>query len=63
MLDIVLDTINNRTGGNTKYINQRDESFTLSSFKEESYRKKFTVALRNYVAMRNANFYCHRVYP
>ena len=27
ILDIVIDTINKRTGGNTKYINQRDEDF------------------------------------
>lgn len=56
MLDIVLDTINKRTGGNTKYINQRDEDFILSYFKEESYRKEFTDALRNYVAMGNAKY-------
>ena len=27
ILDIVIDTINQRTGGATKYINQRDEDF------------------------------------
>ena len=30
VLDIVLDTINSRTGGNTKYINQRDEDFVFN---------------------------------
>ena len=30
MLDIVIDTINSRTGGGTKYINQRDEDFLLA---------------------------------
>lgn len=63
-LDIVLDTINNRTGGNTKYINQRDEDFILSNYKEETYRKEFTVSLRNYVAMGNAKYaiYTNKIY-
>lgn len=30
ILDIVVDTINQRTGGGTKYINQRDEDFLQS---------------------------------
>ena len=35
MLDIVIDTINQRTGGATKYINQRDEElFTQSSLRK-----------------------------
>ncbi len=50
VLDIVLDTINKRTGGCTKYINQRDEDFILSYYKEESYRNEFTDALSNYIA-------------
>ena len=64
VLDIVLDTINKRTGGNTKYINQRDEDFILSYFKEESYRKEFTDALRDYVAMGNAKYaiYTNKIY-
>ena len=45
ILDIVIDTINARTGGGTKYINQRDEEFLQSSFVEENYRKQFTDAL------------------
>ncbi len=40
MLDIVIDTINMRTGGGTKYINQRDEDFIQSWFKSEDYRKE-----------------------
>lgn len=30
ILDIVIDTINQRTGGGTKYVNQRDEDFIHS---------------------------------
>ena len=55
ILDIVIDTINQRTGGGTKYINQRDEDFLLSAFQEENYRKEFTDALKNYVDMGNFN--------
>jgi hypothetical protein len=51
ILDIVIDTINARTGGGTKYINQRDEDFIQSVFLEENYRKEFTDALKECVAM------------
>lgn len=49
ILDIAIDTINVRTGGGTKYINQRDEGFLRSLFNSEEYRSQFTDALRNYV--------------
>jgi len=64
ILDIVLDTINKRTGGSTKYINQRDEDFILSYYKEESYRKEFTEALNKYVALGNAKYaiYTNKIY-
>lgn len=64
ILDIALDTINQRTGGNTKYINQRDEDFILSYYKEESYRKEFTDALKNCIAMGNAKYaiYTNKIY-
>lgn len=51
ILDIVIDTINRKTGGGTKYINQRDEDFIISFFQEENYRKEFTDALRDCVDM------------
>jgi hypothetical protein len=51
ILDIVIDTINQRTGGGTKYINQRDEDFLQATFQEENYRKQFTNALKDYVGM------------
>lgn len=49
MLDIVIDIINDKTGGNTKYINKRDNDFLFSSFQEENYRRKFTDSLNLYV--------------
>jgi len=64
ILDVVIDTINKRTGGSTKYINQRDEEFVLSYFKEENYRKEFTDALRDFVNMGNVKYpiYTDKIY-
>jgi hypothetical protein len=64
ILDIVIDAINNRTGGSTKYINQRDEDFLHSWFEEESYRKQFTDALRDCVDMGNFKYplYTNKIY-
>ncbi|MEE9553950.1 MAG: DNA-binding protein [candidate division Zixibacteria bacterium] len=64
ILDIVIDTINKRTGGATKYINQRDEDFIISYFKEENYRKEFTDALRDYVDMGKFKYpaYTNKIY-
>ena len=50
MLDIVIDLINRKTGGGTKYINQRDKDFVYSSLQEDNYRRQFTDALKLYVA-------------
>jgi hypothetical protein len=64
ILDIVIDTINKRTGGGTKYINQRDEDFIHSAFIEGNYRKEFTDALKDCVAMGNFKYpvYTDRIY-
>lgn len=45
LLDIVMDVLSERSGGQTKYINQRDDQYLLASFQEQSYRKQFTDAL------------------
>ncbi len=64
ILDIVIDTINKRTGGGTKYINQRDEEFIHSAFIEDNYRKQFTDALKDCVGMGNFKYavYTDRIY-
>lgn len=49
ILDIVIDSINQKLGGSTKYINQREEEFLSSALKEQNYRKEFTNALDYYV--------------
>jgi hypothetical protein len=64
ILDIVIDTINQRTGGATKYINQRDEDFIQAYFQGENYRKEFTYALTHYVDMGNFKYilYTDKIY-
>jgi hypothetical protein len=64
ILDIVIDTINQRTGGGTKYINQRDEDFIQSAFAEENFRKQFTDALKDCVDMGNFKYaiYTDKIY-
>lgn len=64
ILDIVIDTINQKTGGGTKYINQRDENFILAYFYEDNYRKEFTDALKDYVNMGNFKYplYTDKIY-
>lgn len=49
ILDTVIDIINRKTGGSTKYINQRDKDYLFSSLQEDNYRRQFTDALKNYV--------------
>lgn len=49
ILDIVIDVMMQKTGGETKYINQRDENYLLSALQEENYRKLFTDAVEQYV--------------
>lgn len=64
MLDIVIDFVNQRTGGSTKYINQRDQDFIGAFLQEENYRREFTDALRDYVAMGNSKYaiYTDKIY-
>jgi len=45
LLDIVMDVLAQRTGGHTKYINQRDDRYLTATFQEQTYRKQFTDAL------------------
>lgn len=56
ILDIVIDTINERTGGGTKYINRRDANYVPSALQESNYRKDFTSALSKYVNMGNYKY-------
>ena len=49
ILDIVIDMINQKTGGSTKFINKRDEDFLSAYLQEDNYRRKFIDALRLYM--------------
>lgn len=56
ILDIVIDTLNQKMGGSTKYINQRDEDFFYTILKEPYYRKEFTNSLNLYLEMGNYKY-------
>ena len=56
LLDMTILIIHERTGGNTKYINQRDENFLPSLFKNENYNSKFRRALTDFVDMGSGKF-------
>ena len=56
ILDIIIDDINKKIGGKTKYINQRDEDYFLAILEEPNYRKEFTSALNKYLDMGNVKY-------
>lgn len=49
ILDFVIATINEKTGGGTKYINRRDIYYLPAVITEENYRKNLTSAINQYV--------------
>lgn len=49
LLDIVMDVLAKRSGGHTKFINQRDDQYLMASFQEQSYRQQFTDALDKHI--------------
>ncbi|MCR4852353.1 MAG: DNA-binding protein [Prevotella sp.] len=49
ILDIVIATINEKTGGGTKYINRRDREYLPAAIQEENYHKNLTEAVSKYV--------------
>jgi hypothetical protein len=56
ILDIVIDTLNQKIVGSTKFINQRDEEFLVAITREPIYRKEFTNALNLYLEMGNYKY-------
>ena len=64
ILDIVIDVMAERTGGHTKYINQRDCNYLPAAYQEFSYRKVFTDALDQYLEMGKFKYgvYTNKVY-
>jgi len=64
ILDIVLDVMAQKSGGETKYINQREDNYLTSSYKEFSYRQEFTNALDFYLDMNSFKYakYTNKIY-
>ena len=64
ILDIVLDVIAQKSGGHTKYINQRDEAYLPSAYNEYNYRKEFTNALNHYLDSNRWKYsrYTNKIY-
>jgi len=64
ILDIVIDTINKRTGGSTKYINQRDEDFVRNLLTSREYHQEFVDALTQCVDLGKIKYitYTDKVY-
>lgn len=64
MLDIVLDVVVEKAGGQTRFINQRDQDYLPAAFQEDSYRKQFTDALRDCLDMGNLKYalYTDKIY-
>jgi hypothetical protein len=53
ILDIAISVITKKSGGNAKYINQRDVDYLPTSFQEVNYRGEFTTALNECVKANN----------
>ena len=49
ILDMVISTINEKTGGGTKFINRRDANYIPAAITEENYRKNLTSAVNHCV--------------
>lgn len=49
MLNVFIDVLNQKLGGSTKFINQREEEYLPSAIREYNYRKEFTSALNLYI--------------
>lgn len=50
ILDIVITTINEKTGGGTKFINLRDINYYPAAIQEDNYRRVLTSSVKNYVS-------------
>ncbi|WP_163409439.1 DNA-binding protein [Flavobacterium ajazii] len=49
VLNVVIDVLNKKLGGSTKFINQREEEFVPAAMREINYRKEFTNAIDFYI--------------
>jgi hypothetical protein len=56
ILDIVIDSLSQKLGGSTKFINQRDEDYLVAMLREPQYRKEYVSALSRYLDMGKAKY-------
>ncbi len=64
VLNLVINVVAKRAGGDTKYINQREDSYLLTMYAGEGYRKEFTGALDRYVDLGPFKYgvYTNKIY-
>ncbi|MEB0039502.1 DNA-binding protein [Pseudomonas sp. MH10] len=64
LLDIVIDVMAERSGGHTKFINQRDQDYLPAAFQEYNHRAEFTSALSSFLDMGPLKFgmYTNKIY-
>jgi hypothetical protein len=56
----VIDVINKRTGGSTKYINQHDEDYVVNMLHGEDYRKELLTEIIHSF-LENENDFCEEL--
>ncbi len=64
ILDVALRTIESKSGGDTKFINQRDINYLPTALVGENYRKNFTDSLGAYVDLVRVKYpiYTNKIY-
>lgn len=64
ILNTAVEIVNRKAGGNTKYINQRDENYIIAAYYNEGYRQEFVDALKDHVEAGNTKYpnYTDKIY-
>lgn len=64
ILNTAMAVVNKKAGGNTKYINQRDENYIIAAYYNEGYRQEFVDSLKDYVEAGNTKYpnYTDKIY-
>lgn len=56
ILDIIIDVLNHKSGGHTKFINQREEAYIPAAIDEFIFHKKFTDAIDHFIEKNNFKY-------
>jgi hypothetical protein len=64
VFNTAIEVVNRKAGGNTKFINQRDENYIIATYYNEGYRQEFVDALKEYVEAGNTKYpkYTDKIY-